>query len=347
MLAAGAVALLGALPIGHRAAEANGAESDTRTAANPSCDRACLNAVAEKYLTAIVSHDPAKAPLAHAVRYTENGVELTLPDGLWRTAESVGAYRLFVTDPKEGAVGFFVKVQENGAPLLVGTRLRVIGQRITEIESYASRLTGTIGGGPSSLPRVDQLGDSPREQFLQTLPGNQRRSRVQLAAIVNTYFTGLENNTGDKPPEFADDCFRLENGSQTTGRPVAPDATPGPLNYGCKEAFGLGYYREDTRLRNRRVLAVDEERGLVYAGVYFDHDATIRSYKLKDGRTVTVRNTAPWTWGIHEIFQINGEGKISQVEAVLLSVPYGMRPGWSTGVHMPSPQALRDGFREY
>ncbi len=347
VLAAGAVAALGVFSITHRAAVATGAESSTGATGSAGCDRACLNAVAEKYLAAMVAHDPTQAPLAHEVRYTENGVELTLPDGLWRTAESVGAYRLFVTDPKEGAAGFFVKVQENGAPLLVATRLKVVGQRITEIESNASRLTGTIGGGPSSLARVDQLGDSPRKQFLQTLPANQRHSREQLAAIVNTYFTGLENNTGDKPPEFADDCFRLENGSQTTGRPVAPDAAPGPLNYGCREAFGLGYYREDTRLRNRRVLAVDEERGLVYTGVCFDHDAVIRSYQLKDGRTVTVRNTAPWTWAIHEIFQINGDGKISQVEAVLLSVPYGMRPGWSTGVHMPSPQALRDGFREY
>ncbi len=62
---------------------------------------------------------------------------------------------------------------------------------------------------------------------------------------------------------------------------------------------------------------------------------------------MTVRNTAPWTWGIHEIFQVNSDGQISQVEAVLLSVPYGMRPGWSTGMHMPSPQAVRDGFKEY
>ncbi len=337
VLAAGVLALLGGgLPVGSAFA-----------AAPVSCDRACLTAVAEKYLTAMLSHDPTKAPLAHTARYTENGVELTLPDGLWRTAQSLGVYRLFVTDPQQGSVGFFVKIQENGAPVLVGTRLKVVHNQITEIESYASRLTATIGGGPSSAPRVDQLGDAPRKQFLAPLPPDKRRTREQLAAIVNTYFTGIENNTGDKPPLFADDCLRLENGSQTTGKSVAPGAEPGPLNYSCKEAFALGYYKEDTRLRNRRVLAVDEERGLVYMGVYFDHDAVIRSYKLKDGRTVTVRNTSPWTWGIHELFQVDGDGHISQVEAVLLSVPYGMRPGWSTGVHLPSPAARRDGFKEY
>jgi len=316
-------------------------------AAAPDCDRACMEGVAEKYLAGMLAHDPSKAPLARRVRYTENAVELPLPDGLWRTVESFGVYRLFVTDPKEGSIGFFVKAQENGAPVLVGTRLKIVNKQITEIESYASRLTGTIGGGPSSAPRVDQLGDAPRTQFVTPLPPDKRHTREQLSKIANSYFDGLENNTGDKVPPFADDCFRLENGSQTTSRPVEAGATPGALNLGCREAFSLGYYREDTRLRNRRILAVDEERGLVYAGVFFDHDATVRSYKLKDGRTNTVRNTAPWTWGIHEIFQVNAEGKISQVEAVLLAVPYGIRPGWTTGVHMPSPQAQRDGFKEY
>jgi hypothetical protein len=321
-----------------------------RTAASadsPSCDRVCLNALAEKYLSAMLAHDPTKAPLAREARYTENGVELPLPDGLWRTLQSVGTYRLFVTDPTEGSVGFFIRAQENGAPLLVATRLKVAENRITEIESNAARLSATVGGGPSALPREDRLGETPREQFLTALPANERHPRTELMSIVNSYFIGIENNTGDKPPPFADDCLRLENGTQTTGRPVAAGATPGPLNFSCKDAFALGYYREDTRVRNRRMVAVDEERGLVYAIVYFDHDAVLRSYQLKDGRTVTVRNTAPWTWAIHEIFEINGAGKISQVEAVLQSVPYGMRPGWNTGVHMTSPQALSDGFKEY
>ena len=323
------------------------AHSPRAGAASADCDRACLTGIAEKYVGALQAHDPAKAPIARGTRYTENGVELPLPDGLWRTVGPISPYRLFVADPKEGSIGFFIKAQENDAPVLVSTRLRIVSGQITEIESYAARLSNTTGGAVAALLGPDILGDAPRKQFVTALPPAQRHTREKLAAAVNSYFTGLENNTGDKVPNFADDCLRIENGSQTTGRPVTGDAKPGPLNYPCKEAFGLGYYREDTRLRNRRILAVDEERGLVYAGVFFDHDGTVRSYQIKDGRTVTVKNTAPWTWGIHEIFQINAAGQISQVEAVLLSVPYGMRPGFSTGVHMPSPQAQKDGFKEY
>src|SRR5215469_8011298 len=54
-----------------------------------SCDQACLERIAEQYLAAMVAHDPGKAPIVQGTRYTENGVELTLPDGLWRTADSL------------------------------------------------------------------------------------------------------------------------------------------------------------------------------------------------------------------------------------------------------------------
>lgn len=310
------------------------------------CDRTCLNGIVEQYLAALSTHDPSRAPLGPEVRYTENGVELPLPDGLWRTATGVGKYRLYVDDPTAGEVGFFAKAEENGSPVLLATRLAILDRKITEIESVIARSSDRVGAGAGDHPRPDVLGDAPRPQFLQVVPPASRRSRQEMIDIVNTYFTGIENNDGSRPPLFADDCNRIENGTYTTNRPAPKQGEPSGANYSCKKAFALGYYHDDTRLRDRRILAIDQERGLVYAGVCFDHDATIRSYKTADGHTVTVRRTAPWTWMIHEVFQINREGRISQVEAVLLSVPYGMRPGWRTGIHVPSPSAVRDHFRE-
>ncbi len=43
------------------------------------CDRACLRAIAERYLSAMLAHDPHQAPLAVNARYTENGSEFVLP----------------------------------------------------------------------------------------------------------------------------------------------------------------------------------------------------------------------------------------------------------------------------
>jgi hypothetical protein len=37
----------------------------------------------------------------------------------------------------------------------------------------------------------------------------------------------------------------------------------------------------------------------------------------------------------------------AELSAIVNSVPYGMRPAFSTGTHMPSPQAQQAGFREY
>ncbi|HEY6453761.1 MAG TPA: hypothetical protein VIY90_00615 [Steroidobacteraceae bacterium] len=312
------------------------------------CDRGCLHDIAETYLSAMLAHAPKRAPLALNARYTENGVDLSLPDGLWRTLDKLGTYRLYVADPQARMIAFLAKGLENGSPVLIGTRLRVIDHQITEMESVVSRLSSTTGGSlVGSGPKDRSIDGQPRQQFLSEVPAAARRTAAQLAAIINSYFTGLEGNTGEKPPAFAADCHRLENESPTTNVPVPPGAQPGAANMPCAKAFELGYYREDTRLRNRRILAVDVERGLVCASVFFDHDATVRSYKLKDGREVKVRNTGPWTWMIQEYFEVNAAGRISQVEAVLLSVPYGTRPGWVTGVHLPSPQARLDHFREY
>src|SRR6478735_3652513 len=146
-------------------------------AASPSCDRACLEGIAEKYLTALLAHDPSKAPIAKGTRYTENAVTLPLPDGIWRTADSIGKYRLFVSDPQQGQIGFFAKGTENGAAVLIATRLKVVNGQITEIESYVPRLTDTITGGASSVKRKDMLGDVTRKQFVTSVPADKRLSR--------------------------------------------------------------------------------------------------------------------------------------------------------------------------
>lgn len=325
-LAGTALAFTGTMPVAAQPASASRA-----------CDRACLIDLGEQYLKALVAHDPSRAPISQHARYTENGVELLMPDGLWRIASGIGTYRLHVADPETGSLGFFATMEENGAPIILATRLKVRDRMITEIETTISRRDATVSAGVTAgmTGRPEDL--KPRPQFSQIIPPAERRTREQMIQIANGYFSALENNSGiDDVPQIADDCVRIENGSQTSGRPLAdPSAKPSNANLPCSQSIALGYYREDTRLRDRRFSAIDEERGLVYTHVYFDHDAVLRSYQLRNGETVTVKRTAPWAWMIQEAFQIRN-GKISQVEAVLLSVPYGMRPGWDTGVKMPS-----------
>lgn len=303
------------------------------------CDQQCLKGIGEQYLQAMAAHDPAEAPIAEGTRYTENGVELLMPDGLWRTITKVNDYRLYVADPEFGMLGMFSVMEENGAPILLASRLKIRDRMITEIETTVARVDPSIipSSGAGTVPHPEAL-KVLRPQFTQVLPVEARSPRWKLIEIANTYFRALENNNGtDHVPPFADDCHRIENGVATTNNEWNGKGTRSGMYMSCKEGFGLGFYRDDTRLRDMRFMAVDEERGLVFVNGYFDHDAALRSYVANDGQTVTVRRTAPWTWMISEVFQIEN-GQISQVEAVLLSVPYGMRPLWDNGYKMPSYQ---------
>src|SRR5690349_1731182 len=314
------------------------------------CDRACLQGLAEQFIAALVAHDPSKVPLAKGVRYSENSVPLPIPDGFWKNASAVRPYRLYIADPEWGTIGFYARMNENGAPVIVSTRLRVFDHQITEIETVVTseRWRNDPAPGTGNPPAPDYLGEKPRPEYTQVVPPAQRRSREELMKIVNTYFTGIENNTGDKPPMFSSKCHRLENGRPTSNVPVPAGREPGGGNMTCAADIAMGYHRNDNRIRSRRVMAVDLEHQVVMTSVYFDHenDASIRSYTLKNGRTVTVNDTSPSTLQAHETFSIDKEG-ISQVEAVFTNVTYGTRPYFSTGFHMDSPQSVKDGFNEY
>ncbi len=312
------------------------------------CDRSCLQALAEQFIAALLAHDPSKVPLAMGVRYSENSVPLPIPDGFWKNATGVRPYRLYIADPEWGTIGFYARMLQNGDPVIVSTRLRVYNHQLTEIETVVTteRWRTVIPGTEGT--QTDYLGEKPRPEYTQVVPPAQRRSREELMKIVNTYFTGIENNSGDKPPLFSSHCQRVEDGRPTSNVPVPPGKEPAGINMSCAADLALGYHRNDNRIRSRRIMAVDLEHQVVMTSVYFDHenDAPIRSFLLKNGKTVTVNDTAPATLQAHETFSIDREG-ISQVEAVFTNVTYGTRPYFATGFHMDSPQSAQDGFNEY
>src|SRR5579863_5154294 len=73
-------------------------------AAKPTCDRACLEGIASKYLDAMVAHDPSKAPLASDVKYSQDNVPLKIGQALWATASKRGNYVHYFADPEQGDV---------------------------------------------------------------------------------------------------------------------------------------------------------------------------------------------------------------------------------------------------
>ncbi len=290
------------------------------------CDRACLTGLVDQYLAALAAHDPGRLPLARVVRFTENGQELRLGDGLWGTASAPGKYRLYVADPEDGQVGLYGTVLEADTPVLMALRLKVDYGLISEIETIVVRSGGTGSGlFPPAGKTMEEKG-TPRPQFLRTVPAAQRMSREDLVKVANSYFTGLGGNTGRNTAPFAPTCVRWENGVQTNSNPnLRPNAKGfNVLALSCEDQQKSGFYPFVTAIRDRRFPVVDRERGLVMSFGFFDHNGRLKELHLTNGETVPSPVRSPLTLEISELFQID-KGKIDQVEAVLQSVPYGMR----------------------
>lgn len=299
------------------------------------CDRTCLEGFVDQYLDAMLAHNPKMVPLAKNVRFTENGQRLEIPDALWHSIAAKGAYRLFVDDPQAGEVAFIGTIREEGrnvgesVPAVMALRLKIDNRQITEAETLVVRQE-------RAAQSLEKLG-KPNPVFLETVPATERMSREDLIKTANMYFSGMEKNDGKGVYPFTDDCNRFENGNQTTNAPTPPgQQRPDPktaANYsaqwGCTEQFESGLLHFVWRIRDRRFVAVDQERGLVFSFAFFDHAlGKQRTFQTPTGRTVTGGPTQPWTWELAEMFKVE-KGKIRQIEAILDRAPYGMNSGWS------------------
>ncbi|MGB9069881.1 MAG: hypothetical protein WCC21_15025 [Candidatus Acidiferrales bacterium] len=315
-----AAALIVAAIAAHPArAQATAPPADYDPNFNYDCDRSCLNAFLDQVIAAMVAHDASSLPLARAVKYTENGQLLKIGDGFWGTASGSPTYKIYADDPQAGEVMFMGVLPENGAPVILGLRLKVELHRISEMEALVARKEG------GSIARPENL-VTPNPIFSETVPPAERRSRQNMIAIANSYFSAIEKGHASYVP-FDANCNRIESGVQTTNNQAAATNPDSVLGMGCADQIKTKNFQPDTLIRDRRFAVIDEERGLVFVLGFFDHDAQLRSYTLANGHTVKQTRTGPWSWEIAEMFKIQG-GKIVRVEAIVNTGVYGMKSGW-------------------
>jgi hypothetical protein len=290
------------------------------------CDRACLEDFLDRYVDAVVAHDAARLPLARNAKFTENGQRLAVGDGLWHTATGKGRYALKLADVERGQAVLMGTIGEGDVPTVLVARLAVVNRAVTEIEALVIR-------DRDVAQRLDDIG-TPRPAWSTPVPPTERLSRAELVRIGNAYFSGIERNDGKGDYPLATDCARLENGLVLAGDPklVSPRALgrPNGPQVGCLEQFRSGIFYYVTRIRDRRFVVVDSERGLAFAFAFFDNaGGDSRFGTLPDGRQVETGPKIPWTWAIAEVFKIE-RGLIGPVESVLHQAPYGMGSGWSS-----------------
>ncbi|MEO6340577.1 MAG: hypothetical protein ABIO39_11095 [Caulobacteraceae bacterium] len=284
------------------------ASAGAQAAAPRACDRACLKGMLDGYVSALVTHDPSKIPAATDVKFTENGYPLFLGDGFWRTA-GPGTYRLYAIDTAQGQAALHATLSEGGEPIPFLVRLKVLGGKITEIETIVAR--NALAGGlfaPEKLP--------PPDLYNQPLPKGEHPTRAELVRTGDAYFTAVQTDgtPGYKPAPFAADANRFENGVQTTnvsirgGKPVSISAQ---LDQGMFKGVNI---------TDRRYPVVDTETGVVLGIVMFR-----RAEQRLPANSIS--GPARFHGMVSEMFKISG-GKIRQVRAVMLPRPFGSATGW-------------------
>jgi hypothetical protein len=265
----------------------------------------------------MVTHDPSHLPLAKTVKFTEDGVPLELGDGLWATASGLSNYKVYFDEPAAGGAGVFALAQENGTPVILHVRLKIVNQKITEIETLVARKETT------SLFGTDNLTE-PRPVFLESVPATDRPSRAEMVSMVGKYFDGIEQGNGDIVP-FDKDAIRIENGVQT-----CPGSATSPLGaLSCGAQLSTKIFTYIHTISPRRFPIVDDERGLVLAIVRFNHPATSQTVEVAGHGMMTMGRYSQWpnSTEIAELFKIQ-DRKIKEISAVIVTQPYKAPTGW-------------------
>jgi hypothetical protein len=288
--------------------------------------RDALIRLLDRYVEALVAHDPARLPMSPRARFTENGQQLSLAEGLWGTATGA-SHRRYVefADPVAGQVGFFGVVEEHGAPCIVAVRMKVVKNMITQLETLVVRNRGILFNSAAVGGRSTISSDA--------LPVGRRMSKESISC-ANRYFDGIEQDNGRIIPVHPQ-CIRIENGVQTvltSNRDFASSTASQGFNLfglGVADQIDTGFFEYIPRIRDRRFPIVDLATGCVLAIVVFDQPGVLTAVNVKGhGRlNLPAQFQIPTSVLIVELFRVE-DGQIRGIEAVLDFMPYGMKAGW-------------------
>jgi hypothetical protein len=253
--------------------------------AQAACDRDCLRSTLDRYLEAVVAHDPSKAPLVVGFRHTENAINVAPGRGVWQSVTALGDVQRRYFDAVSGQAGYYGTVMEGDETAVVTVRVRVENRELTEAEWYIARADDPgmrgprqPGGPPANLHNPAYLEQHPPPQ--RVVPRNERADRATLGRIADSYFDAITSH--DRSVALVHEgCGRAENGSPAPGGAFLPplpraDAPAPPLAAaGAQPGVGsrdcvAGLENFDLSLVTaRRTPLIDEEAQVVLSlGVF-------------------------------------------------------------------------------
>ncbi len=243
------------------------AETVLLRAAKSGCTRAGLQEGVDHYLDALKKGAPALMPLSSQPKYVENGKEVPIGKGIWQTPLAVDFSRsLLDVETCET----FTEIIHNSSshPYVLGTRLKIADNRISEIESLVT------DGDDWLFNAANYLKYSSQEKW-DILPPAQRTDRKTLIGAANTYFDVFSDRSAASRVPWNIPCARLEGGAYTNpnGDPKA-SCTGGPPLEGT------------LKITNRRFI-VDLDMGTVVGLVDFGSEngwPDSHTFRLENGK---------------------------------------------------------------
>jgi hypothetical protein len=301
--------------------------------AAPKCDRQCLVDLMQKYVEALVKHDPQSLPLADKVKFTENtdkAIEiLDVGKGLWETASGGPTeFQIYAADPETQASACLLVMKEKDKDIMLGARIKLENGKITEAEHLIVR-----GGGSFPMNFSQPTLQKARSGFSEDVPKAEQMKRADLIKIGLSYYDALTGEDGKLSP-FAKECERRENGMVTAGG--APPAAGGPMPTGgfggtprdCEGQISSGVFSYITEIKPRLAVA-DVQKGLAVGFSMFRHDGTKRLPKNAAPGTSNKTQYGQFNMAAMHIYKIRN-GKLYEIEAPGAVLPYAIKSGWET-----------------
>ncbi|MEO6080883.1 MAG: hypothetical protein ABIQ86_14100 [Steroidobacteraceae bacterium] len=269
-------------------------------AASPTCDRECLRSKVTQLLNALVKHDVSTLPVAPNLRVTEDAVEKPLKSvGLVTSVTGLRGYRQDIIDERAQVAGAHVMVDEGAAPVMLVVRVKVVGDKLTEIELVATHnakegLIFNLNGLQATTAATNYM---PRTEQLAT-----RADAIKIAMKYPEGLASAKSFAAVNAP-FATDAYRLENGQVMAGAGCT-------FNPGCasisEQSLSIFERLGDPQTR---MIAVDERMGIVWLRMAW-------GAQKEGGDQLTV-------WETFKVY----DGKIHAVEAFMRILPVEKRNG--------------------
>jgi hypothetical protein len=154
--------------------------AETVSPATTGCTRKGLQETVDKYLDALEKGSPSLMPLAADAKYIENRKGIEFGEGIWQTPLTVDFQRsLFDVDACET----FSEIIHTSSshPYVIGTRLKVVNGKISEVESLVSDENDWL------FNAADYLKYSSTEKW-DIIPPDKRSDRQTLIQVASDYF---------------------------------------------------------------------------------------------------------------------------------------------------------------